>query len=155
MQDCKARLKDVALRIEDEIESKVIDSYRRGQSTSTITESSHYILGNAIEELTEYLNEDLQMNGILSSRERIESSNSSSLHTASKLQSTMVGCTAELELIKRLLLEDKSKERLVVPIIGMAGIGKTTFALTLYQDPLVKSHFDVLAWATVSTSARF
>nr|GME20940.1 putative late blight resistance protein homolog R1A-10 isoform X1 [Ipomoea batatas] len=99
MQDWKARLKDVALRIEDEIESKVIESCSRRQSTSTLAISSHYILGNAIEELTKSVREEYsQMKGILSSRERIESSSSSSsLPTASKLQSTMVGRTAELE----------------------------------------------------------
>ncbi|XP_031107840.1 putative late blight resistance protein homolog R1B-16 isoform X1 [Ipomoea triloba] len=155
MQDWKARLKDVALRIEDEIESKVIDSYSGGQSTSTIAESFHSTLEYAIEELTKCVKEDLQVNDSLSSRERIESSSSSSLPTASKLQSTMVGRTAELERIKRLLLKDKSEERLVVTVVGMAGIGKTTFAQSLYQDPLVKSHFDVLAWATVSTSATY
>ncbi|XP_019163167.1 PREDICTED: putative disease resistance RPP13-like protein 3 [Ipomoea nil] len=67
----------------------------------------------------------------------------------------MVGRTTELERIKWLLLEDNSEERLVVPIVGMAGIGNTTFARSLYQDPLVKSHFDVLAWTTVSTSATY
>ncbi|XP_019163190.1 PREDICTED: putative late blight resistance protein homolog R1A-10 [Ipomoea nil] len=157
MQDWKARLKDVALRIEDEIESKVIESCSQRQSTSTLAKSSHYILGNAIEELTNSVREEYsQMRGILSSRERIESSSSSSsLHTALELQSTMVGRTAELERIKRLLLDDKSQERLVIPIVGMAGIGKTTFAPSLYQDPLVISHFDVLAWATMSTSATY
>ncbi|XP_031107841.1 putative late blight resistance protein homolog R1B-12 isoform X2 [Ipomoea triloba] len=122
MQDWKARLKDVALRIEDEIESKVIDSYSGGQSTSTIAESFHSTLEYAIEELTKCVKEDLQVNDSLSSRERIESSSSSSLPTASKLQSTMVGRTAELERIKRLLLKDKSEERLVVTVVGMAGI---------------------------------
>ncbi|XP_019197979.1 PREDICTED: putative late blight resistance protein homolog R1B-16 isoform X3 [Ipomoea nil] len=156
MQDWKARLKGVALRIEDEIESKVINLYSGRQSRSTIAESFHSTLVYAIGELTKCVKEDLQVNDIVSSRERIESSSSSSSHpTALELQSTMVGRTAELEHIKRLLLEDKSTETLVAPIVGMAGIGKTTFARSLYQDPVVKSHFDVLAWATVSTSATY
>ncbi|XP_031108569.1 uncharacterized protein LOC116013047 [Ipomoea triloba] len=157
-QGWKARLKDVAMRIEDAIESKIIHSFRGGQCTIPLAQSSHYIFKYAIEELTKkFVKEDLQMKGILSSRERIEStsSSSSSLHTASELQSTMVGRTAEFERIKRLLLEDKSIETLVLSIVGMAGIGKTTFARSLYQDPLVKSHFDVLAWATVCTSTTY
>ncbi|KAL0422474.1 UNVERIFIED_CONTAM: putative disease resistance protein [Sesamum latifolium] len=38
----------------------------------------------------------------------------------------------------------------VFPIIGMAGIGKTTFCKKLYDNPLVKHHFYVRAWVTVS-----
>nr|GMD72515.1 putative late blight resistance protein homolog R1A-10 isoform X1 [Ipomoea batatas]GME20943.1 putative late blight resistance protein homolog R1A-10 isoform X1 [Ipomoea batatas] len=58
MQGWKARLKDVALRIEDEIESKVIESCSRRQSTSTLAISSHYISENAIEELTKSVGEE-------------------------------------------------------------------------------------------------
>ncbi|KAG8368563.1 hypothetical protein BUALT_Bualt15G0058500 [Buddleja alternifolia] len=38
----------------------------------------------------------------------------------------------------------------VFSIIGMAGIGKTTFAKKLYDHPLVMHHFYVRAWITVS-----
>ncbi|KAK4427679.1 putative late blight resistance proteinR1B-16 [Sesamum alatum] len=34
--------------------------------------------------------------------------------------------------------------------MGMGGIGKTTLARTLYDDPSVISHFDTRAWATIS-----
>nr|GMC61218.1 putative late blight resistance protein homolog R1A-10 isoform X1 [Ipomoea batatas] len=65
MQGWKARLKDVALRIEDKIESKVIDSYSGGQSMTTIAESFHSTLEYANEELTKFVNEDLQMLRVL------------------------------------------------------------------------------------------
>ncbi|KAK4381292.1 putative late blight resistance proteinR1A-10 [Sesamum angolense] len=38
----------------------------------------------------------------------------------------------------------------VFSIIGMAGIGKTTFCKKLYDHPLVMHHFYVRAWVTVS-----
>ncbi|KAG8368554.1 hypothetical protein BUALT_Bualt15G0057600 [Buddleja alternifolia] len=38
----------------------------------------------------------------------------------------------------------------VFSIIGMAGIGKTTFAKKLYDHPLVMHHFYIRAWITVS-----
>ncbi|KAL0356979.1 UNVERIFIED_CONTAM: putative late blight resistance proteinR1A-10 [Sesamum calycinum] len=38
----------------------------------------------------------------------------------------------------------------VFPIIGMAGIGKTTFSKKLYDNPLIMHHFYVRAWVTVS-----
>nr|GMC61376.1 putative late blight resistance protein homolog R1B-16 isoform X1 [Ipomoea batatas] len=62
MQDWKARLKDVALRIEDAIESKIIDSFRGGQGTIPLPQSFHYTLQHAIGELTKkFVKEDLQM----------------------------------------------------------------------------------------------
>ncbi|XP_042055020.1 putative disease resistance RPP13-like protein 3 [Salvia splendens] len=32
----------------------------------------------------------------------------------------------------------------------MGGIGKTTLAKNIYQDSLIKEHFDIFAWATIS-----
>ncbi|KAH6761296.1 hypothetical protein C2S51_018245, partial [Perilla frutescens var. frutescens] len=44
----------------------------------------------------------------------------------------------------------QSSELQVVPIAGMGGIGKTTLARTLYDDPSILCHFDIRAWVTVS-----
>ncbi|PHT52036.1 hypothetical protein CQW23_06498 [Capsicum baccatum] len=41
------------------------------------------------------------------------------------------------------------RELEVVSVVGMGGIGKTTFATNLYSDPRIMSHFDILAKATV------
>nr|XP_027060900.1 putative late blight resistance protein homolog R1A-3 [Coffea arabica] len=38
----------------------------------------------------------------------------------------------------------------IVPIVGMPGLGKTTLAKKVYNDPLVTSHFYTRAWCTVS-----
>nr|ABV29167.1 disease resistance protein R3a-like protein [Solanum demissum] len=54
-------------------------------------------------------------------------------------------------LIGRLLSKDtKGKNLVVVPIVGMGGLGKTTLAKAVYNDEKVKEHFGLKAWFCVS-----
>lgn len=43
-------------------------------------------------------------------------------------------------------------DRQVIPIVGMAGIGKTTLSTHVFQSPLIRDRYDVCVWATVSQS---
>ncbi|XP_070048428.1 putative disease resistance RPP13-like protein 1 [Nicotiana tomentosiformis] len=55
------------------------------------------------------------------------------------------------ELVDRLLSVDTTGKKLtVIPIVGMAGIGKTTLAKVVYNDEKVKEYFDLKAWFCVS-----
>ncbi|KAG8379752.1 hypothetical protein BUALT_Bualt07G0122100 [Buddleja alternifolia] len=62
--------------------------------------------------------------------------------------SKMVGLHDELNKLNDRLIIDTDNLR-VVPVVGMVGIGKTTLATKVYEDPIILKHFQRRAWVTV------
>ncbi|KAL0364749.1 UNVERIFIED_CONTAM: putative late blight resistance proteinR1A-4 [Sesamum angustifolium] len=68
----------------------------------------------------------------------------------SKSEEHHCGVGEDLIQLKDRLTGQPSNALQVIPIVGMGGIGKTTLAQNLYDDPSVISHFDTRAWVTIS-----
>ncbi|KAM5575126.1 putative disease resistance protein RGA3 [Rosa sericea] len=63
--------------------------------------------------------------------------------------STIYGRDVEKERLVSELLR-KGRPGLVIPIVGMGGLGKTTLTQLVFKDPRVQAHFDIKAWVCVS-----
>ncbi|XP_057810264.1 putative late blight resistance protein homolog R1A-10 [Salvia miltiorrhiza] len=63
------------------------------------------------------------------------------------IKSKMIGLFDELEKARNYLLEENYNKN--YSIVGMAGIGKTTLAKHIFEDPSIQSHFEFRAWVNV------
>ncbi|KAK6787287.1 hypothetical protein RDI58_015812 [Solanum bulbocastanum] len=61
----------------------------------------------------------------------------------------VVGFEIHAEIIMKKLIRG-TKERDVISIYGMPGLGKTTLARKVYNNPSIVNYFDVKAWCAVS-----
>ncbi|KAJ9550613.1 hypothetical protein OSB04_014658 [Centaurea solstitialis] len=88
-----------------------------------------------------------------SARDAAGTSTSSTRSPLGKMKPSMeeivVGFDRDAGIIRDKLTED-TKQLCVVSIVGMGGLGKTTLATKLFNDPFIKYHFHIRAWATVS-----
>ena len=67
------------------------------------------------------------------------------------VEERIVGRTEEKEKVVAYLLEAMSEKIVILPIYGIGGIGKTTFARMIYNDP----NFNCYSQVWVHVSQRF
>ncbi|CAN6569287.1 unnamed protein product [Malus baccata var. baccata] len=68
-------------------------------------------------------------------------------------EAEIVGIESARDELTRLLIEGAPR-REVISVVGMGGLGKTTLAKKVYDQPKVMAHFDCYAWITASQSYR-
>ncbi|KAL0354514.1 UNVERIFIED_CONTAM: putative disease resistance RPP13-like protein 3 [Sesamum radiatum] len=155
------RIADAAHAAEDVIESHIVDQILDGQSRTTSRENISSVDHHFYQDLQEVIADmDLIKNEVVEIKESMgivhdqlhrnsvpAGSLSSSPLTGQK--QAMVGVDDILNDIMDKLTGQQSGCR-VVPIIGMGGIGKTTLARHVYENPLIVEYFDIRAWVTIS-----
>ncbi|XP_019153747.1 PREDICTED: putative late blight resistance protein homolog R1B-14 [Ipomoea nil] len=133
-QELEAKIRDIAVEAEAEIESQLGAVYLANEdSVAEASDGLHQILRKVLKDI-----DSLEV--------RIQ--NEKENNPGNK----MIGCEDEFGKIMSMVVGHRSynKDRIVIPITGMGGIGKTTLAKKVYNDPLIMSHFEIRAWTVVS-----
>ena len=144
----EGRIADAAYAAEDVIESHIVD-----RITNCGEKISSDVLYQALEKLIEEMGLIEKVAMDIKGRARVEHQLHKpldSLRYPSTVQkSSMVGADdAKLQMMDKLTSDRLGLQ--IIPIVGMGGTGKTTLARNIYQDSLIKGHFDIFAWATIS-----
>jgi hypothetical protein len=74
------------------------------------------------------------------------------LTTSFPVEDKVYGRDAEKDNIVERLINGKSSDLQVLPIVGIGGVGKTTLARFVYGDQRIKEHFGLRIWVCVSTN---
>ncbi|KQJ84667.1 putative disease resistance protein RGA4 [Brachypodium distachyon] len=130
-------------------------------ATNTDTPWDKAELSNRIQKITSQLqdirgkvSEILKIHGpdfpSSSNNHRIAASDHHLRTTSSLAPRKVYGRVAEKKAIIKMIMQNKSNGVTVLPIVGTAGVGKTTLAQLVYNDPDVESHFDTKLWLRVS-----
>ncbi|XP_047962446.1 putative late blight resistance protein homolog R1A-10 [Salvia hispanica] len=150
------RIAKAAYSAEDVIESHIVDQIlARSTNDAENTSSTEFYQGlqKVIEEMNS-INIEIKEKMVVQDRMRIIKSVTadaagSSRSTSGAQKVTMVGFDDVLyQMLDK--ITGGRPDRQIIPIVGMGGIGKTTLARNIYANPLVRHHFDLCAWSTIS-----
>ncbi|XP_042033550.1 putative late blight resistance protein homolog R1A-10 isoform X2 [Salvia splendens] len=140
------RIADAVYAAEDVIESHIVDQIQSG-STIVADHEFYHNLRKVIEEM-DLINKDVKSIAVEAQTKQkpVAALSASSLTVK---ESVIVGSDEVfLEVLDKLAGNQLNLQ--IIPITGMGGIGKTTLAMNLFENALVKECFNIRAWTTIS-----
>ncbi|XP_042060759.1 putative late blight resistance protein homolog R1A-10 [Salvia splendens] len=154
------QIREVTHQAEDILESHMVhhmlsgsDCVRFTLSTPDLQQVTRHLdsLMEQAEKLLEMGDEKMlrELDSAIEQLKLVDKKMPSSSSSSSK-SAVVVGIDEDLMQLKDRLIGLQQKNLEIVPIVGMGGIGKTTLAQKLYEDPLIVDHFAYRAWATIS-----
>ncbi|XP_073036464.1 putative late blight resistance protein homolog R1A-3 [Primulina eburnea] len=152
----EAKIVISAYAAEDIIESRVVDLILEDSEAGSERSCSILLcqdLQKVIEEFSSMKKDVMKIEkteGIEIVQQPTKAATAGSLvRVASNSKNTMVGFDEDLINIMETLTGDESNLQ-ILSIVGMGGIGKTTLAKNVFDNPLIEQHFDLRAWVTIS-----
>ncbi|XP_057776308.1 late blight resistance protein R1-A-like [Salvia miltiorrhiza] len=160
----ESRIADAVYAAEDVIESQIVvqidnRSTIRGKKSNfitliralckcaTIAEDFYHDLQLVIEEMNLIKKEAMIVAAAAQLQRKVSSTHAASSSTVKEIM--MVGFDEVLfQVLDKLTGGQLSRQ--IIPIMGMGGIGKTTLARHVFEHALVKEHFDICVWITIS-----
>ncbi|KAL1315805.1 disease resistance protein RPM1-like [Arachis hypogaea] len=169
LQEWIKRVREIAYEMEDAIDEfnvRLVDQHMHGSNSSLThkivftwkTLKARRQIGSHIQEIKSRLDvismERPSMYGIGSrSSQRLSSRLDSQGDALLLEEADLVGIDTPKKQLSDLLFKDEPN-RDVIAIYGMGGLGKTTLAKQVYDDPKVKKRFRIHAWVIVSQSFK-
>ncbi|XP_057763817.1 putative late blight resistance protein homolog R1B-16 isoform X2 [Salvia miltiorrhiza] len=142
----ECRIADAAYAAEHAIESHIFDQFtNNGENMSY--DDLYEALEKVIEDMASIEEEAKLIQGRVGVQHQLppDSSRSSSILQ----QSSIVGADdVKFQMMDKLTSHCHDLE--ITSIVGMGGSGKTTLARNIYEERLIKKHFYIYAWATIS-----
>ncbi|KAH6767875.1 hypothetical protein C2S52_018858, partial [Perilla frutescens var. hirtella] len=150
------RIADAAYAAEDVIESYIVDNIHFAAAathddevSSPSEEMFSEDVWKVIEEMDLVKKEAMEKTAV-QAHHQLQRNILRSSSFSGKNSSVMVGFEEVSNQLLDKLTREPSSGLQVIPITGMGGIGKTTLARHIFQHALVKEHFDICAWVTIS-----
>ncbi|XP_042033998.1 putative late blight resistance protein homolog R1A-10 [Salvia splendens] len=140
------RIADAVYAAEDVIESHIADQIHSG-STIVADHDFYHNLQKVIEEM-DLINKEVK--SIAFEAQTKQKPVAALSASSSNVKENVIVGSNEVFLDVLDKLTGDRLNRQIIPITGMGGIGKTTLAMNLFENALVKDRFDIRAWTTIS-----